>query len=100
MGLRRRTGLIATHIDTGGCQEFRELVVQPLPVFKEIVLVPAVELVPIFGGLAIIFFYGSYCRPLTRKGGPMELTFITIVHGRHLLPVQGLFYRLVVPLWG
>ena len=51
--------MIATHIGTGGCQEFRELVMQPLPVFKEIVLVPAVELVPIFGGLAVIFFYGN-----------------------------------------
>lgn len=33
---------------------------QPLSIFKEVVLVPAIEPIPIFGGLAIIFF----CRNL------------------------------------
>ena len=70
---------------------------QPLSIFKEIILVPAVELVPVFGGLAVIFFCTRF---FTRKGDSIELTFITIIHGGHLLPVQGFFYCLVVPFWG
>jgi len=55
-----KTDLGDTHayICTRGCQEFRELIVQPLSVLKEVVLVPAIELIPIFGGLAVI----SVCR--------------------------------------
>ena len=56
-----------THVGTGGCHEFRELVVQPLSILKEIVLVPAVELVPIFGGLAVIFFCRSGLRASYQK---------------------------------